>query len=266
MHLNTCVLHTKVTKLISIFLGSVHCVFAQQKPNDQATTGAVPADKGTVSDSGKFEPALPGSGIAPIPKPAERLAELGLKLDGEKLLIGSVELDRKARTISIPAKINDPSNSIEYILVHNSGKQHEAILITDALPQDFHIACLLLGWEPKKGAPAKKLNINVSWHTNGPARFEPLSNLLAISKEEKIDAVIGVFPSTEWSYTGSTIDGGGFAAALEGSIIALINDPAALINESKPTDHSNKYYKLNAANSPPKETPVKVIFQLAPTK
>ena len=112
-----------------------------------AAEPVIPAGKGSVEGSGKFVPA---PAPAPIPAskepdPAARLAELGAAVEGEKLRLGEVEIDRSARTLSFPAKVNAVEGAIEYALVTSKGKTHESLLVTDALPRDIHLGCLLLG-------------------------------------------------------------------------------------------------------------------------
>ena len=64
-----------------------------------------------------------------------------------------------------------------------------------------------------------------------------------------------------WTYHGSTIDAAGFAATREGSIIALINDPAALVTNPRPGRDDDTLHVPNTAKLPVPGVPVKIILR-----
>lgn len=63
-----------------------------------------------------------------------------------------IELDSKAQTVTITATANEPQNEIEYLLIHNRGKKHEAIFATRAKPSVLNAALLMLGLQPGQNA------------------------------------------------------------------------------------------------------------------
>ena len=233
----------------------------------QAQTGPVDPKKGVVSESGKFEaktaPGTSGdSGTAAeagTSDPAARLAELGITADQENVRIGSVELNRKTLTVTIPASVNMIEGATEYLLVHRNGKVHESILITDARPQDIHIACLLAGWQP--GEKPTNIEIEVTWETNGPPRSHRAEELVAIAKEHP-QAIDGKhIDEGPWTYIGSRTDAAGFVATREGSIIALIADPAALVGNPRPGRLDDTLHAPNRNILPSAGHPVRVILK-----
>lgn len=224
-----------------------------------AAQDGIPPDKGSLSESGKFQPKDASPLVAP--DPALRLAELGVEIRGEKLKIGQVELDRAKHTVSFPAKVQMSSGVIEYFLVHSKGKLHETLFVTDAQPQDIHVACLLAGLGGAKGVPVVPISVSATWETNGPPRHEAAENLVAIAKDHQQGNFGGRLEPGPWNYTGSITDAAGFAATREGSIVSLINDPAALVSNPRPGREDDTLHVPNVGNLPAAGVPVRIIFQ-----
>ena len=67
-----------------------------------------------------------------------------------------VEVDLKAGTVTIPAVVNAPPDPIEYLLIHRTGKRHEALFWTRSKPSVLNAALLLLGLEPGHNATCKE--------------------------------------------------------------------------------------------------------------
>lgn len=255
-----------ISKVFTVTMASMFFLqMAKADPAAKTATpaGGIPAGKGSLSASGKFEPT-PSKDLKPIkvPTPSERLAQPDVIKVGDKYMIGSVELDSKARTVTIPAKVHRHQGLLEYLLVHTSGKLHEALFVTDVLPQDIHVACLLLGWGEDKSR--QTVSIHVEWLTNGPARFESIDSFVGLTEGGEMGKVVGQLNAKAWEYTGSIIDVSGFAAAVEGSIIAIINDPAALVNNAQPSTEREDSHVPIASKLPPVGTPVKIIFKANP--
>jgi hypothetical protein len=244
--------HLPVSVLCFMLLLGVPC-HAQEAP--------VPDGKGTVDKVGKFQPAVASGPVAPDADPSARLAALGMKLEGGKLRVGLVEVDPKTRIVALPAKVHASSGQVEYLLVHSAGKIHETILITEALPGDIHLACLLAGYTSAKGKPPTQVVVEATWETNGPARVEPIENLVAFARGHPGAAEGKVPEPGAWTYQGSIMDAGGFAAAREGSIIALINDPAALITNPRPGRDDDTLHVPNAAKLPSSGVPIKITLR-----
>jgi len=67
-----------------------------------------------------------------------------------------------------------------------------------------------------------------------------------------------------WFYNGSQMSETGFAAQEEGSIISLIRDPAALVNNPRAQRDDDDAHWPNPAQLPPVGTPVRVLLQFSP--
>lgn len=158
-----------------------------------------------------------------------------------KFRIGQVEFEKNSRVIRFPAKVNMHSGTVEYGVVTATGKCHEALFSTVAAPQDIHLAMLLLGIKPAsmredetKGLivpPDAAVSVKAEWTVNGEILSHPLADLVTVAKtSSEMRATAGAKPA--WLYNGSRFNDAGFAAALDGSIISLIADDMALINNA----------------------------------
>jgi len=151
--------------------------------------------------------------------------------DGRVLVAGALVVDRTARSVTLPAVVNQHHGLIEYLLVHSTGKRHEALFTTSVRPQHLHLACLLVG-APGTDVPSSAgaaVTINVVWQGHGPAVRFPAEQLLVPATHDG-EALAASMTAPEWNYGGSTFINEGFAAEVHGSCIALQADPAALIS------------------------------------
>ncbi len=184
--------------------------------------------------------------------------------------LGRVDFDKARRTVSIPARVRMRRDVVEYALVTEQGKGYESLLTTAARPFDIHVACLLLGIAPtpvtgdfNKPAAVPDTNavlIEVAWETNGrPVRW-PLAELVCLtSGRPEPDAP--AMKLERWLYNGSVIDKAGFAAQREGSIISLIRDPVALVNNPAVDRDNDDIHFPNPKLLPPEGTAVKVVLR-----
>lgn len=242
----------------------------------QAPRPAAPSrENGSTTESGKFVPEARVADIAVSREEAEARLREALKVEEVapgKYRLGKVKIDAAARTASLPAKVNMRDGVIEYVLTSEKGKTHEALFTTSASPMDLHLGCLLLGM---KGAPllgdvgsgmplksAESVKVSVTWETNGPPTVRPLSSLMRLAKGSPADPGKSL-PEGPWHYTGSRfLASGQFAAEAEGSLISLIRDGSALLNNPGPTRDNDELHLPNPDTLPPKGTPVDIILQL----
>jgi hypothetical protein len=225
------------------------------------------SSQGIVDGSGKFVSARPPAETPKTPETAEAWRDSASKLieqTGEHTFrIGIVQCDRKARAFIIPAQVNAREGLIEYALVTRQGKIHESLLSTEADPLHVQMAALLLGMSPQPGKPQPcEVTIEVLWATNGPMRNVPLEDLITLAKDIHQHASGGTMARGPWKFTGSQIDSHGFVATREGSIIALIEDPAALISNPRPGHEDDSLHVPNAAALPGNGVPVSVRVSL----
>jgi hypothetical protein len=182
--------------------------------------------------------------------------------------LGLVTLDQTNRTVRFPAAINQRAGLVEYALVTTRGKVHESIFRTEARPHDIHLAMLLLGSKPANTnllpedpsvpLPGERIEVEVCWKRGRREVRRPLANLIKLAHPMRNVAERG------WRYTGSFVSDGAFAAQRAGSIIALITDPVALVNNAASDRADDEVHQANTRALPSDGTPVEILFRLRP--
>lgn len=197
--------------------------------------------------------------------------------------LGLVTLDKARRTIQFPAEMNLASGLVEYLLVATNGKAYESVLATPAQPYHIHLAMLLIG---ARGAPdtaalrampevpfhvnrrpgdtnpappavaGDAIDITLAWTNAGAARQLAASDVLR-DLETKTNASPG-----PWTYNGSRVIKGNFIAQRDGSIVAVIDDVDALVNNPRPGHDNDQIWEVNSNALPPLHTAVEVTFTL----
>lgn len=229
-----------------------------------------------VTPSGKYQPTPPAAPSTNAADAKALLDKLKTSLDIQQLgpdsfKIGAVAFDRAKREVRIPGRVNMREDAVEYVLVADNGKKHESVLATDARPEQLHLACLLLGMTATNLSldygksldvpPPNAIAIEAAWTNNGTAARVNLDALVVLRREESAAASKPLAPG-KWFYNGSFIAGAGFQAQIEGSIVSLIRDPSALINNPRPDLDNDKIHFPNARLLPPVGAPVEVILRL----
>ena len=183
--------------------------------------------------------------------------------------IGRVTLDKESRSVTFPAIVNMTNSIVEYIVVTLDGKVHESLLRTEASPKDIHVGMLLLDAkgstnavpeDPLKPIPGDPVIIEVSWKDQNREKRVRVEELV-LNTELKTNLTKGV-----WIYNGSQIENGAFMADREGSIVSLITDPFALVNNPRPGRDNDDLCEVNSKTVPPLDTAVQVRFTLQTTK
>ncbi|WP_377177776.1 YdjY domain-containing protein [Rubritalea tangerina] len=227
---------------------------------------------GMLTNSGKYSAQYAqinevGAKVEASPQPKVEVLGEG------RLRIGEVHLDKHKRTIMFPAKVNMVDGVVEYLLVSEQGKVHESVFTTVACPRDVHVACLLLGVQGVSAelwpdgflsiAPENQVRIEVSWKSNGPIKKLPISKSVVRacspdkSKEAKVCLADGA-----WLYSGSYLRKGAFAAQVEGSVIAIIADRAALVNGLRPNNDDDSLFTVNRHSLPRRYYPVRITLTM----
>jgi len=70
----------------------------------------------------------------------------------------------------------------------------------------------------------------------------------------------------EWIYNGSTVFEGTFIAQQDGSIVSVMVDPDALINNPRPGRENDKIWSIIRKGLPPLNSPIQVTIQLQGAK
>ena len=209
------------------------------------------------------EDAASPPGAAPVVATTNSLFQ---RVGPSLLELGQVRLNQKTRTITFPATVNLRDVNVEYLVVTRAGKTHESILRTDAEPMHLQLALLLLDAKgagtntlpqaPSASLPGEKLLLEVTWKTGATTQ--------TVRAEELVLDLKSAAPAARgpWIFTGSRMREGAFAAQVDGSIVSLITDPDALINNPRPGREDDDRWKPNAAVLPPLNTPVEVSIRL----
>ena len=180
--------------------------------------------------------------------------------------LGLVRLDKDKRTVSFPASVNQREGNIEYVVVTATGKTHESLLRTTAEPYHLQVAFLLLGakgagpnalpGDATKPLPGDKVEIALSWSADGKTQQFRVEEFVYDRKAN------GPARRGEWIYTGSRLRDDGFAAQLDGSVVSLITDADALINNPRPGREDDDNWLVRTNNLPPLHAPVEVTIRL----
>lgn len=207
------------------------------------------------------------------------------KLGEGRLRIGAVTVDPRLKAISFPAAINMTTGMVEYVIVTTGGKVHESLLRTAAEPFHIHTAMLLLGaqqttnvdaaafFDGKRAIPGAKIRIELAipatdskWEsiqkylanapTKTPLKAEDIPHWIYNGSKFSQAATAGL-PNTNTTNSART-----FLAQREGSIVSLIADPAALVNNPRPDRENDELWTLHTPAIPPVNTPVEVRFVL----
>jgi len=182
--------------------------------------------------------------------------------------IGQVTLDQTNRTARFPAVVNQRAGLVEYALVTTQGKVHESVFRTETEPRDIHLAMLLLGVEPsgtnrlaedpESPLPGERIDIEVWWRHRRREMRRPLAECVGFSVPARDNR------SRDWLYNGSFVHDGALAAQSGGSLIALITDASALINNPRPDRADDEIHHVKPRSLPPEETPVEIVLKRQP--
>jgi hypothetical protein len=230
-------------------------------------------------------PPKQATGYQPVESSMTKLTNAPVRMVEPGIIeVGRVRLDQHRRSITFPATLNKTQGLMEYFLVTTYGKTHESILKTQAEPYHIHLAMLLLGahgpgnadfpGSPTNGVPGpvvhpsketipgNKVSIEVKWKTPAGETRHFAEELI-----RKNDTPTNMAPGS-WVYNGSLIVNNKFLAQMDGSIISLVTDPVALINNIGPGHDNDLIWEPDIPHLPPADLPVEVTitFQDAPPK
>lgn len=220
--------------------------------------------------------------VAPSSPPSEGVYQFGELL-----------LDVKNRTLSFPAEVNMSDGFVEYVLVNTKGKLHESVFVTDSTASELHVAMLLLKSKGQgsliSGLP---LELEVEWKDeDGKVNNCSLLEVIDLAGGDPRKSANEALPKNTWRYSSAVLErNGAVHLANEGSLIALMTDPAALVNnvwvqqdplngvggrtQSSSSDAAQRSVhgsqSVKAGKLPKKGTPVRIIFKIykyqAPSK
>ncbi len=233
------------------------------------TGGQVAAPNGQAgAPDGRADPEA-GQATPPGPLPFR----------GGTLSLPGMTLDLDARRITIQAQVGLRAGLLELLVCRErSGRAHESILRTSAVPSEVHAALLALGLSP--GVPARwmalpegewqaipprgaRLMIRLRWtDENGEIHERPAGEWLELIAQASTPP-----DAREWVFVGSELmPNGGYWADATGEVITVSNFPSTLIDvpfDSSPST-SQLLYRANTDAIPPLGTMVEVIITPLP--
>ncbi|HEY6225907.1 MAG TPA: YdjY domain-containing protein [Verrucomicrobiae bacterium] len=178
-----------------------------------------------------------------------------------ELKLGEVRVDAVGRAISFPAAVNQRVGAVEYWLVHETGKVHESIFRTSVGAKEIHTAALLFSEKgTNTGGGAAKLKvkaIEVSWMEDGKEQKFNAADLILDKKKNR------ALKETKWAYRGSRLVDGVFLAQRDGSLIAIMEDRDALIDQDTPDASDDKNWEPVAEKLPGIASTVVITIRFA---
>ena len=147
------------------------------------------------------------------------------------------------------------------------------LLIKNQLPEDGEVAGLLallllgakgttnaLPEDPTKPLSGNPIVVEVKWK----AEEKVGSELRSFRAEEFVHdrRTQRALAAGNWVYTGSRIREDGFAAQVDGSIVSLITDADALVNNPRPGREDDDNWLVHTNNLPALNVPVEFILRL----
>jgi hypothetical protein len=198
--------------------------------------------------------------------------------------VGTVRIDKNTNTVTVPAKVNMVDGLVEYYCVTPKGSTHESVLVSEAGPQNVHVAMLLLGAKgaaPKEGqeTPGQidaaflakmpklvgdRVTLSVRWKdAEGKEQTAPAERWVARRVVEKNKAAKETtMEAGPWLYNGSFVHEGRFVAEGQGVYAAVNTFPSALINNPRLGANNDSLWFANKSAMPAVGTPVDFIIKL----
>lgn len=198
------------------------------------------------------------------------------KLDDTRYQIGRVSFDQKTREIRFPTTVNMTAGLLEYLIVHQNGKVHEALLCTEISPTDLNLAFTLLRYPPSRelyplldedsaasskfpDVPADvkaraRVAIDVEWTVDGKVRRVPVNEWIQHGVKST------PMPAGPWVYGGSEFFEGKFIPETSGDIAAIFLAMSALINYPGDDNDNDDVWTAFPKRVPAEGTNVTVII------
>jgi hypothetical protein len=217
------------------------------------------------------EPAKPAKTIDPATA-KEKIKQTG----PAEFEIGGIKINAVTREVRVPTTVQIKKAPIEYMLVTETGKTHESVLVTKVTPTDFQLAMLLANYQPgteglaNKDLPpdirplppvtpktpgAHRLTCTVEWKTKDSMKRAPLSEWALNINTRKPPPDLDT-----WIFNGSRFDEDGFRAEQEGSFIAIWLDGNAIINSPAQGNWDDALWISNPDAIPDEGTEVTLII------
>lgn len=148
--------------------------------------------------------------------------------------LAKIEVDRSARTFSVPGRVIKRDQPLEYLAVKRGGyKAYEAVIELDTTATEFNLACILIGLDADRSTPPKhhfdprpiegdRVELALEWGEGEAARSVAPDKLFRIQGKPPADDA--------WVYTGSTLLAPGRYLAEEvGTLVGFVHDQDSII-------------------------------------
>jgi hypothetical protein len=184
----------------------------------------------------------------------------------------SLWFDPKEKRVYLRARVVLREGALEHLMCSKGTKEHEAILATDALPNQIHTVLLLTGAEsgkpvqffPKFEAPTgSAIAIELSWMRDGTAQKQDARKWIKTDKNLPLER--------DWVFAGSQLYDDVITkkkryAADDGDLITVANFASAILDlpiESSAND-ADRAFNANTEMIPPLGTDVLVALYPRP--
>ena len=238
-------------------------------------TGLVASAQDEAKPAASEEATTEAAGEAP--KPEARVTKIG----EHQYRLGEITFDAKTREVRLPTVMNmREGGPIEYLLVHENGAVHEALLTTKVRGLNLQVVLKLLRYQVGEGdlfdafLPEEErrqkienaentergdaMDLVVSWDKDGEHQEHPAADWILDAETEK------AMTDEPWILTGSHFYNGHFLADTEGSLIGIYLDQSALLNMSRKSAVNDERWGANAAITP--EIGQEITLILKPAK
>ena len=160
------------------------------------------------------------------------------KQKNDNLTYANIKINIKDKSITFPIRLNINQGIVEYILVNEQGKVHEALFTTKIKPSDIQLCLLLLSAKPEQ-----RIEIELNQSNGAPRNTTQLTDYISFTKKALHTDKQTPIP-TGWKFSGSLIDQYGFVADREGSIISLIPDITAVCSHQTLSVQNEEEYHV----------------------
>lgn len=179
-------------------------------------------------------PATPAPPTSPGPPPEEDPTPKVVDIGQQRYRVGAIEVDKAKERFRVPARLREREAPLEFLAVARRGaKGYESLLEVEASAFEFNLACLLIGLDAKAGKPSRHhfdaeaaegdpVRLWVEWTAQGAPVRKRLADLLLLDGKP--------VEADDWVYVGSSFgDDGRFRAAVDGTLLGFVHDPASVI-------------------------------------
>jgi len=163
------------------------------------------------------------------------------------LELGCIRLHRKEMTLSFPAQVNMVEGELEVLIASPTGRLHESLFRTEAVPLHLQTMLLLLGLRngPRlpdaKGRQGDLVDIDVEWTDHdGRVHRDPIEEWIMDRRRHGPMRRIG------WVFTGSAIQNGRFLPNIEGNLVLLFSSGETVLDIPDPESIDDTLFTVNS--------------------